>query len=126
VWVPSWEEFLSKHGRVLNGLTPARLPGLDWKSLDAEVARAVEATGNATGVADFAVGAALSVALVRRGFDVEAPPGGVVVLRKGEVHVEPFKVRQRLEAGHAEAERWRELCAQAGIADVELGQSAET
>jgi hypothetical protein len=121
VWVPSWEGFLAKHRRILNGWTPAMLPSLDWKWLDGEVGRAVGATGDAAGAAEFAIGAALSVALVQRGFHVDAPPGGVVVLRKGEVGVETFKVRARVQSGHDEAERWRALCREIGIADLDLG-----
>jgi len=123
VWVPTWKDFLDKHRAVLKGWTPAMLPSLDWKWLDREVARVVKSEGDPTGAADFAVGAALSVALVSRDFVVVAPPGGEVILRKDDVNLEPFKLRERLATGELKAEPWRELCARIGIADLDLGSA---
>jgi hypothetical protein len=120
VYVPRWEKFVLDHGKPLAGLTPLSLPALDWDALGRRLAAAVgEDAAEAKGIAEFAVGSALAVALVRRGFTVDASPGGTVVLQRGDVRVEPFGVRAGLGAD-AGAAAWTALCAQAGIADVDL------
>jgi hypothetical protein len=70
-------------------------------------------------LAQFTVGAAVALLLVRQGFTLDAPPGGPVVLVRDGLRVEPFTLRARLIGDGVE--RWRQLCVQAKIADIELG-----
>jgi hypothetical protein len=92
---------------------------LDWAGLGKERADSTGSHGDEERLAQFTVGAALALLLVRRGFTLEAPPGGPVVLVRDGLRVEPFTLRARLIGDGAE--RWRRLCVQAGIAAIELG-----
>jgi heat shock protein HtpX len=125
VLVPHWEAFLREHAFALSGLTPASLPALDWASLGRKVAQSAKRDDDdPLPAADYAVGAGVGLALSRAGFAVESPPGAPVTLVRDEARVEPFSLRSRLAADAKEAEAWRGFCAQAGIADVELGRQA--
>jgi Zn-dependent protease with chaperone function len=123
VYLPRWETFLREHGAALSKVTPATLPDLDWEALEKRLRASTRQEGDATGLAEFAVGAGLSVALSRQGFGIEAAPGMSVILVRGGQRLEPFAVRAAL-AGHEAAERWRALTGEIGIADLDLGQVA--
>jgi Zn-dependent protease with chaperone function len=124
VHVPLWEEFLRENGSVLAGVTPATLPALDWEALGRKL---IDKLGLGEGepepppplpAAGFAVGAALSVALARRGFAIEAPPGAPVTLVRGPRRIEPFDLRERLGQ---DAAGWRPMCAVFGFGVLALG-----
>ena len=78
--------------------------------------------GNAASLADYAVAAAVSVALTERGFALATPPGEPPVVVRDGLRLEPFTLRASL-AEEGGAERWRVFCDDAGIADVDLGRS---
>jgi hypothetical protein len=122
VYAPMWSAFLEKHGAVLSGMTPSRLPSIDWKVLGAKVADSLgaEDRSDVARYAADAVGTALAVALMRRGFVVEAPPGGAIQLKKDGDGVEPFLMRKKLTHGEVGAEAWRAFCERVGIGDVDL------
>jgi len=123
VHVPHWEQFLRDNGRALAGVTPGTLPALDWEGVGrAMIARLrlghgeVEAPPPAA-VAEYAVGAAIALALSRRGFAIEAPPGAPVTMVRGPRRVEPFAVRELVDK---DGEGWRALCAEVGFGDLDL------
>jgi heat shock protein HtpX len=126
VHAPRWTSFVREHAAALAGLTPASLPQADWAGIGRRVAASAKNhQAEPARLAQFTVGAALAAALIRRGFAVEAPPGGAVALTRGELRLEPFGLAQRLAGGDGEAERWRALCRDAQIADLDLGREAQ-
>jgi Zn-dependent protease with chaperone function len=121
VWLPEWERHARRHRRVLEGVTPALLPGLDWQRVGRRLV-AGEPDGEPLRAADSVVGVALGVVLARAGFAVESTPGVNVALLGFAERVEPFGLRERLSTGPNAVEAWQALCARAGIADVDLGR----
>jgi heat shock protein HtpX len=127
VHVPLWEEFLRENGTVLAGVTPATLATLDWEGLGRNLIKRLrlgegEAEGPAPlSAAGFAVGAAVGVALVRRGFAIEAPPGAPVTLVRASRRIEPFELHGRLAK---DSEGWGRICAEIGFADLDLAAQA--
>ena len=125
--MPLWEGFLRENGSVLAGVTPASLPTLDWENLGRKlIAKLRLGEGEAEPppslpAAGFAVGAAVGVALARRGFAIEAPPGAPVTLVRALRRIEPFELRERIQK---DAEGWRAICAELGFADLDLAAPA--
>lgn len=127
VLVPRWEAFVREHSFALAGVTPASLATLDWTAVGRKVAQSMKrADAEPLPVADYAVGAGLAVALSRKGFAVEAPPGAPVSLVEGDGagRVSPFSLRETLASDPAGAAAWRDLCVRIGIADADLGRIA--
>jgi hypothetical protein len=128
VHVPLWEAFLRENGSVLTGVTPATLPTLDWEALGRKLIKRLRlGEGEPESppplpAAGFAVGAALGVALVQRGFAIEAPPGAPVALVRVSRRIEPFELRERLAK---DAEGWRAICAEIGFADLDLAAQTD-
>lgn len=124
VYAPSWSQFLEKHGGTLSGLTPSQLPTVDWKFLGNKVASSLGANdrSDVTVYAANAVGTALAVALMRRGFVVDAPPGSQIQLKKDSDCVEPFLIRKKLASGELGAEAWRAFCERVSIGEVDLAK----
>lgn len=124
VYVPQWEALLKEHGASLGGLVPASLPSIDWAALGRRLVQAAGApeappadSSRDERFAQFLVGAAVGLALVKRGFQVEAPPGAPLVLVRGEHQVEVFALRKRVED---DAAGWLSFCAEVGL-DEPLG-----
>jgi hypothetical protein len=120
VYIPNWRKFLAEHGSRLAGLTPVGLIALHWAGLGKRLALALHQDDDPVGLADFAVGAALVVALADRQFTLHAAPGAPPVLIGDGVCLEPFRVRAGIEAPGG-PDGWRDFCAQTGIAEVDLG-----
>lgn len=126
VYVPAWEELARDYATALAGVTPAALPGL-MRSPDPLVpqlrrsaSRSLsqeEITRGASNVA----GAALALALLHEGWELETAPGAAISLRRGEHAIEPFRALARLVSKKLDAETWQQRCEQAGIADLDLG-----
>ena len=55
------------------------------------------------------------------GFTIESHPAAQPVLVGAGERIAVFLVRERLSQGPEAAEAWRSFCADAGIADVDLG-----
>jgi hypothetical protein len=92
---------------------------LDWEALAKRVARAVGHEGDAAGLADYAVAAAVSVALSEKGFVVEMPLGAPPALVRDGRRLEPFGLRASL-AEEGGAARWGAFCDDVGLAGVDL------
>jgi Zn-dependent protease with chaperone function len=127
VYVPMWERYHAKYGQALSGITPPQLASTDWRVLGKKVADRLEAqdSSDARGHADAAVGMALALALVRRGFVVDTAPGGVVTLVKGTERLEPFSVRAHLESGALRSVDWPDRCSRLGIATLDLARAGD-
>lgn len=124
VWLPDWDRSARKNRRLLAGVTPAGLPGLDWEKLGRRVV-ASDPEDEPLHAADAVVGIALAVVLARAGFTVESVLGvGPALIRPGE-RVEPFAVRERLAGGPDAVAAWVSFCERAGIAQADLGAIGE-
>jgi len=118
VWLPMWQGYAANLEKALSGVTPSALPQLSWEQVGRRFLGS--AKGDAGEAADFMVGVAIALVLSQAGFHVESYPGQRQTLVGLGERVEVFGLRQRLRDSAA-AEAWRELCARAGIADVDLG-----
>ena len=65
-------------------------------------------------------GAAFAVALAQNGWSAESMPGRPVVMRRGDVTLEPFGEVSKLAAGEVDAPTWQQRCWDLGIRDVSL------
>jgi hypothetical protein len=65
-------------------------------------------------------GAAFATALADHGWSAESLPGRSVVMRCGELTVEPFSEVDRMARGEVDAATWQQRCAQLGIGDLPL------
>jgi heat shock protein HtpX len=74
------------YGHKLRGLRPSGIPVLNWAVLGKELADSTGSHGHDEHLAQFTVGAAMALLLVRRGFALDAPPGGPVVLVRDALH----------------------------------------
>jgi hypothetical protein len=125
VHVPLWEKFLREHGGALAGVTPGTLAALDWEGMGRALIQRMGASEGeseprpALRAADYAVGAAVGLALVKRGFAIEAPPGAQVTLVRASRRIEPFDLRQRVAK---DPEGWRAMCAEIGFANLALAE----
>jgi hypothetical protein len=125
VWLPDWERKARRFSRHLAGVTAGALPELDWLMLGRRLA-AGDAETEPLGAADYAVGIAVAIVLSRAGFTMESHPASMREMQGLGRHVKTFGIREELAKGSESAAAWRELCAEAGIADVDLGEAVRT
>ena len=125
VWLPDWERSARRFSRHLLGVTPAGLPVLDWLQLDRKLTAGEEGSEPFEG-ADYYVGIALAIVLSRAGFAMESHPASMREMSGLGQTVKTFRIREQLAVGAEAATAWRELCAEAGIADVDLGEALRT
>ncbi|MCX7745280.1 MAG: M48 family metallopeptidase [Clostridia bacterium] len=150
IYLPMWETIVSLNIKVLKIITPAVLPGVaanpanlikrlseyhqksyqrdkETKPICSSV-NAAHCTIMSYGMDELClacstIGAALSVALYKRGWKIYALPGVEVYMKKEEQMVEPFNVLRLLASGELDGQKWRDQCKQLGIYDVELSSS---
>lgn len=128
VYVPVWEERARRYASTLKGITPTALPDLsgEIRNLGRTIV-SMEPEASLDEEVDFAqvaasvIGSALAVALHRQGWELYALPGEEVYARQGEKTIKPFEAMQQLASGKLDAAAWRQQCADAGIANVDLG-----
>jgi Zn-dependent protease with chaperone function len=130
LWVPVWREQVRAYRERLEGLTPNMLPSLaadrGGLAVKFRLVRDRGATNDSViREAAHALGTAMALALHARGFAVDALPGHAVTLRRGDLTIAPFAALGDLVSGTLTAEQWRDQCARAGIADVDLGSESE-
>ena len=121
-----WAEAAQRVRPHLAGLTPGGLPdnpafyqGFARQALGDQADGAPADTLVGYGAAQIAI--AVSHQLVRAGWKARALPGEAVVFQEGETRLEPFTAILELARGRRRLERWREECAAAGIAEMDLG-----
>lgn len=126
VYAPMWTKAVDEGRAAIRGLTPAQLPGRssDLERLGRELLGKKGDRDELRGHAGFVLGAALAVALLRRGWTLRAEPGDPVTLEQGGVVLSPFSLFGDLEEQRMTAEQWVALCARAGISDLDLGAAA--
>ncbi|HEY7922246.1 MAG TPA: M48 family metallopeptidase [Vicinamibacteria bacterium] len=125
VWLPEWERTARRFARHLAGVTPVALPELDWLAVGRRLSAGHD-DAEPLEVVDYAVGIALAIVLYRAGFTMESHPASMRDMQGLGQHVKTFGIREHLAKGPEPVAAWRELCAQAGIADVDLGDAVRT
>jgi len=135
--VPLFREIVRDNRTLLSGITAQALPERVNRLMDRQLPlnatgddndgqteeEKLEARKAEAGRRRQIVGMALTSWLVARGFAIDALPGDEVSLIQGEVTVLPFSLVEELASGTMSSDDWRSLIDQAGIADVDLGQS---
>ena len=125
VYQPRWQEEATACAAHVDALTVGSLAGrakvlsetLGSRRLDNGDAAPSEIQGLR---GNFALGAALAVALSRAGWATEAPPGEPVRLVGVTGSLDPFATVQALVEGEVDAEAWAARCAGLGIAEIEM------
>jgi heat shock protein HtpX len=127
VYIPSWQKTVQQQVAVLKGLTPDKLPEAAGQ-IDTLVNRlsGVEnlTADQRTGVLFYTVGAALTLALCRQGWQVSTAPGESAFVYQANRLIECFSILPRLRASTLPAEIWIDNCQNLGITGVDLSQVA--
>jgi heat shock protein HtpX len=123
VYIPSWERALRQRENLLKGLTPEELAEAAGKS-DLLLNRLAGAENlneqDRLGLLNRTIGAALTLALLQRGWKVKTAPGDPVYVYRGKQKFEPFEIYQRLQSAALPPEVWQQTCRSLGIAAVDL------
>lgn len=128
VYVPSWEASLSDYVDALAGVTLSSLPEF-LQSPDTVVSRIREVADAPLSNEEIGrgiltiTGRALAVSLVKYGWEVDASPGMPISVWRNDFKVQPFAVLRELASSPLAAEKWREQCEAAGIAEIDLGEA---
>jgi len=127
VFLPIWQRTLKNYAATLNGVLAEDLAEFLFSPdrLWVEVKRMspIPLTKQELRESVLRVTAiALTIALVRNGWQVEVPLGQAISLRRGEEMVRPFELLTNLAAGKIDSFSWRRFTRQAGIASCDLGR----
>jgi hypothetical protein len=135
IFVPMWKDHYRRYGAALKGITPAKLPECAREITEfgaslwprRALSRVTISGEQARDHAHMSVGAALTVALLAKGWRLDVyRPGKQVRLCRGEKQIEPFEVLRnlvRVDSKRVSTEQWLEECRRLGIADVDLGET---
>ena len=129
VYAPYWRELAGANAENLPGLRALDLPALLVDS-EALSKRLVGPKGEPPSGRDpraFALGvctAAVGLALLEGGAEIEALPGMPVALRTQSGTVDPADLVRKLADGTLPAEEWRAFCTRHGIDELDLGAVA--
>jgi heat shock protein HtpX len=127
IYLPMWTKAALEAKSRLAGLTPALLPErqADLERLGRDLLGKSGCGKEAQAHGAMVLGAALTVALVQRGWTLHADPGDRVTLDRGGVTVSPFMLFDDLKEKKLTTDQWRQLCSRAGIADLDLAALSE-
>jgi Zn-dependent protease with chaperone function len=121
----AWEKRCAGQRAALSGLRPADLP-----KVVAEVQRfAARIEGETSDrrreeAFKLRVAEALTLALVRRAWTVDAGLGDIVTARSSTFELKPFTVLSELQSGALPPAAWERTCREAGIAELDLADAA--
>jgi heat shock protein HtpX len=129
VWIPAWREQSAANAGRLRGLTPESLTDhpepRTWLPLRLGMAASLlHVTDGHRAEAAGIFGSALLTAFHAAGVPIQAPLGAPVTVEVDGTVVRPFDLPADLATGALSREAWRELCARAGIAGLDLGSTA--
>jgi heat shock protein HtpX len=125
VYIPFWESTVRQQGPILKGITPEAFP-----EIAKNISRFEERVSGATGLSPeqrlnfvtYIFGAALTLALVKRGWRPSMSPGGPVVLSLDGKTIHSFGILPRLMSDELPAGAWSETCDKLGIRGTDLGR----
>ncbi|MBI5367056.1 MAG: M48 family metalloprotease [Planctomycetes bacterium] len=126
VWLPSWRKHVRRHGSPLKGRTAAELGGLaaDAARLGHLMTNDLGARAAVATLAEYTLGAALTLALVDAGWAMETGPDCPVRISRAGETVEPFALVRGVRAEPGAAAAWSERCARLGLGGLDLGGGA--
>jgi heat shock protein HtpX len=124
VTIPSWKAAVGEYAPLMVGITAGSLPEI-VKRLPPIGSKIRDPRGmlltpqQRTQRAGQLFGMALGLALLERGWELEAQPGSFF-LGKGTDRINTFALMEELLEGKVSAEGWAEMCREFGITDLEL------
>jgi len=124
VTIPAWKSAVKENAALLEGITAERVPE-KVKDLSAMGARMRDpkgmllAPGQRKQRAGGLLAGALALALIEKGWQLEAQPGNFYLLR-GSESLDPFAMFGELAEGKITVEAWRERCREWGIEGASL------
>jgi heat shock protein HtpX len=124
VTIPSWRAAVGEYAPMMVGITAGTLPEVVQKlpQMGSKIRdpRGMLLTPQQRAQrAGQLVGMALGLALLEKGWELEAQPGSFF-LHKGADRINVSALMEELIGGQMSAERWAEMCREFGIADLEL------
>ncbi len=125
-YIPVWKEAQGTLATALQDATPATLP-VDTQTLRTLVGRIVERDLSEVPEDElkrFVVRlytSALSGLLVDSGFEATSSPGEAIVLRRGEVAIEPYALVDQYVSGKLDHAAWSQSWHDAGVANARVG-----
>lgn len=125
LWVPIWTEMVRDRRTKLAGVKAESVVRHMERPAELAVLLRMSARVDVAGLpqiheAKVLIGAALTLALVQRGFVLSVRPGETVTVSRGELRIAPFALVESVEKGDLMAERWESFCTSADIAGLEL------
>ena len=123
VYLPSWKSVVSQQEAVLTGLTPRALPerSRNMHKLEERLSGAEKMSPkNRSNLIISAVGAALSLGLIKQGWTAQKSPGEPVSLSKDGKSIQPFSILPMLTSGNLSWGDWLNTCTECGILNLNL------
>jgi hypothetical protein len=120
-WRPIWERALSEDHSLVESFTVDGLADITnrYEELGGRRASARERE-EVTEIALNVLATALTLALLRNGWTVNADPGAAVVCTRDTDSIEPFGVVTALSDGTLAPDDWRRRCTELRISDLPL------
>jgi heat shock protein HtpX len=124
VTIPGWKSSVRENAALLEGVTAEGVPET-VKDLSTMGARIRDPKGMLLAPdqrkqrAGYLLAGAISLALIEKGWQLEAQPGSFY-LHRGSERLDPFAMFGELAGGKIPPEAWRERCKQWGIAGAAL------
>ena len=124
VTVPAWQKFVTEYAEALQGVTADTLP--DQVPRFREIGSRIRdpkgmllSPPQRTARAGSLFAAALALALIRTGWELQVQPA-IFHIRRGDQEFNPFEAIDRLMAGKLSREAWAARCCELGISQLVL------
>jgi Zn-dependent protease with chaperone function len=123
--VPSWKSMISTYGSLLQGITVSGVPDIvaNLRKIMPDPPRMLLDPQQRTQRASELLCSAVALALLERGWQLEAKPG-VLRFRRGDESADPFTMIYELMDGSMSAQVWIASCTKLGISDSLLAPAA--
>jgi heat shock protein HtpX len=124
VTIPSWKAAVGEYAAMMNGITAGSLPEV-VKTLPQMGSKIRDPRGmlltpqQRTQRARQLFGMALGLALLEKGWELEAQPGSFY-LGRGADRIDVSALMEELAEGKISPEEWRKMCGELGITDLSL------
>lgn len=121
VYPPLWERLRNEQPICAPGAKVADIAGLTSKYEPAS-----REPGAAPPPQALALAGALALSLLRHGWEIDAPPGNPLLLRKDESSLQPFEEVFGLFENESARDQWSKRCIAMGIAEIPLEERSAT
>lgn len=124
VTIPAWKSSVRENAALLRGVTAEGISESvkDLSTMGAQIRDPkgmLLAADQRKQRAGYLLAGAISLALIEKGWELEAQPGSFY-LHRGSEKLDPFAIFAELAGGKIPAEAWRERCKEWGIAGTSL------